>query len=204
MALVIYGSARSRTMRTLWIAAELGLEYEHAPLEWNSPALKSPEFLALNPAGAIPMIVDDGVVVAESMAIALHLAQRYGDAGPEPLYPHGPQAVADVLRWSFWAQGQLEPWVQQDERLAGLLAQAGEAADAEVARSLGVLERALTGRSWLAADHFTVADLNVAGVLSPSRARRISFERNPAVADWLMRCHTRPAAQAARSRHAAG
>ena len=55
MALTIYGSPRSRTMRTLWMATELGLDYEHAPHEWDSPLLRSPEFLALNPAGAIPI-----------------------------------------------------------------------------------------------------------------------------------------------------
>lgn len=198
MALTIYGSARSRTMRTLWIAAELGLEFDHVPYEWDSPALKTPEFLALNPAGAIPMIVDDGVVVAESMAIALHLAKRHGGSGPEPLYPHGPQAEAEVWRWSLWAQGQLEPWVQQDARLAAFRAEVGAAVQAEVARSLATLERALGARAWLAADHFTVADLNVAGVLSPSRARLLPLAAYPAIGDWLERCYGRPAAQATR------
>ena len=59
MALTIYGSPRSRTMRTLWAAAELGLAYTHVPLAWNDPALKEPEFLRLNSAGTIPTIVDD-------------------------------------------------------------------------------------------------------------------------------------------------
>ena len=120
MALTIYGSPRSRTMRTLWAAAELGLAYDLIPHDSDSPLLRSDAFLALNPAGAIPMIVDDGVVVAESLAINLYLAKRYGGAGPEPLYPHGAQAEADVWRWSLWAQGHLEPWVQQDARLAEL------------------------------------------------------------------------------------
>jgi len=51
MGLTIYGSARSRTMRTLWAAAELGLDYDHVPHEWDSPVLKSADYLALNPAG---------------------------------------------------------------------------------------------------------------------------------------------------------
>jgi glutathione S-transferase len=203
MALVIYGSPRSRTMRTLWLAAELGLDYEHVPYAWDSPALKSPEFLALNPAGAVPMVVDEGVVVAESMAIALHLARRYGDAGPEPLYPHGLQAEADVLRWSLWAQGQLEPWVQQDARLSDLRAGVAAPMQDEVGRSLATLERGLAGRDWLAVDHFTVADLNVAGVLSPSRAQHLPIAEHPRVAGWLARCYARPAAVATRARYAA-
>lgn len=201
MTLTIYGSPRSRTLRTLWAAAELGLEYEHVPYEWDSPALKSLEYLALNPAGAVPMIVDDGVVVAESMAIAIHLARTYGDAGPEPLYPHGRQAEADVLRWSLWAQGQLEPWVQRDTRLVALRAEIGDAVAAEVARSLTTLERALTVRPWLAAGHFTVADLNVAGVLSPSRAQHLPLQLYAAVRAWLARCYDRAAARAVRERY---
>ena len=201
MALTIYGSARSRTMRTLWAASELGLDYAHVPHEWNSPALKSPEFLALNPAGAIPLIVDGEVVVAESLAINLYLARRYGDGGAEPLYPPGAQAEADVWRWSLWAQGQLEPWVQQDARLAALRAETGAAIGAEIHKSLATLERALGQRRWLAAEHFTVADLNVAGVLSPSRAQRLPLADYPAVAHWLARCYGRPAAMATRAKY---
>jgi glutathione S-transferase len=201
MTLTIYGSPRSRTMRTLWAAAELGLAYDLIPHGWDSPLLKSAEFLMLNPAGAIPMIVDDGVMVAESLAINLYLAKRYGAAGPEPLYPPGRQAEADLWRWSLWAQGHLEPWVQQDTRLADLRDQMRLSADAEVARSLAILEQALTRRAWLAAAHFTVADLNVAGVLSPSRAQHLRLTDLPAVSGWLERCYARPAAQATRKQY---
>lgn len=82
MALVIYGSPRSRTLRVLWMAAELGLEYEHVPLAFDDPALKQPAFLRINPAGAIPAIVDDGFALSESLAINLYLAKRSGAHGP--------------------------------------------------------------------------------------------------------------------------
>ncbi|HTX49653.1 MAG TPA: glutathione S-transferase N-terminal domain-containing protein, partial [Caulobacteraceae bacterium] len=71
MALTIHGSARSRTMRVLWMATELGLDFEHDPIAFDDPRLKSPPFLALNPAGAIPTIEDDGFALAESLAINL-------------------------------------------------------------------------------------------------------------------------------------
>ena len=201
MALTLYGSARSRAMRTLWILAELDLDFDHVPYDWVAPQLKSPEFLALNPSGAIPMIVDGGVVVAESMAIALYLAKRYGDAGPAPLYPPGPQAEADIWRWSLWAQGHLEPWVQRDLRLAHLYDDAPSAMREEALRSLAILERALAARAWLCAGHFTVGDLNVASVLSPSRSSQLPIGDHPAIADWLGRCYGRPAAQATRARY---
>lgn len=198
MALTIYGSPRSRTMRTLWAAAELDLTYEHVPLAWDDPWLKSPEFLALNPAGSIPTIVDDGIALSESMAINLHLAKKYGAAGAEPLYPSAVEA--QVWRWSLWAQGHLEPWVQQDARLAAVRAAAGADLEAFVQASLSTLNRALAGRSWLAADHFTIADLNVAGVLSPSRAKEIGLGAHGHVEAWLARCYERPAARATRER----
>ena len=87
MTLTIYGSPRSRTMRTLWVAAELGLDYSHVPLAFDDPALKSPEFRRVNPAGAVPAIVDDGFALSESLAINLYLAKKYGSSGAEPLYP---------------------------------------------------------------------------------------------------------------------
>ncbi len=61
----IYGSARSRAVRTLWMAGELGLTYEHIDLLPRSPGTKTPEYLALNPNGRVPTIDDDGFVLSE-------------------------------------------------------------------------------------------------------------------------------------------
>lgn len=198
MALTIYGTPRSRTMRVLWTAAELGLAYEHVALAVDDPWLKSPEFLAINPAGTIPAIVDDGFALAESMAINLYLTKRYA-AGS--LYPESRQGEADAWRWSLWAQGQLEPWVMQDARLVDLRAAATEAMGQEVDRALRLLDATLAGRSFLLGEVFTVADLNVAGVLSPSRAIKLELAPHAKVGAWLARCYGRPAAVAARARY---
>jgi glutathione S-transferase len=199
MALIIYGSPRSRTMRVLWAAAELGLDYEHVPLAWDDPALKRAEFLAINPAGAIPTIVDDGFALSESMAINLYLAKRYGTGG---LYPADAQGEAQAWRWSLWAQGHLEPWVQKDALLSGLIAAMDGHAEAAVEAALGTLERGLTGRDWLVGEAFGVADLNVAGVLSPSRAGGLDLGAYPNARRWLAACYARPAAVATRARFA--
>lgn len=108
MALKIFGSARSRAMRTLWIAAELQLTFEHAPWSWDDPRLKEPAFLALNPAGTITTIVDEGFALSESMAISLYLAKKYGREQPFSLYPGTLESEAQVWRWSLWAQGHIE------------------------------------------------------------------------------------------------
>jgi glutathione S-transferase len=200
MALTIYGSPRSRTMRTLWAAAELGLGYDHVPVEWNDPALKQPAFLALNPTGAIPAIVDDGFALGESLAINLYLGKKYGRDGATPLYPGDAHDEAEVWRWSLWAQAHLEPWVQRDARFEALRVSAADTLEAATQAGLATLERALCERDWLVGAHFTIADLNVAGVLSPSRARGLDLGRHPDTAAWLARCYDRPAARATRQR----
>lgn len=202
MALTIYGSPRSRTMRTLWMAEECGLSYTHIPYAYEDPVLKEPAFLTLNPAGAIPTIDDDGVVVAELLAINLYLAKKYRAQGHDPLYPREPAGEARTWQWTLWAQAHLEPWVQQDRLLEELRTAIAAPARPVVAQSLAVLERTLQQRGWLVGEHFSVADLNVAGVLSPSRARTLDLRPFPAVADWLARCYARPAAVAVRQRFA--
>ncbi|HWF78489.1 MAG TPA: glutathione S-transferase family protein [Caulobacteraceae bacterium] len=200
MALTIHGSARSRTMRVLWMAEELGLDYTHDPVAFDDPQLKSPEFLRLNPAGAIPTIEDDGFALAESLAINLYLARKHALGG---LYPATLEGEAQAWRWSLWAQGQLEPWIMGDALLADLQAAAAPHAAPVIAAALATLERALAERGWLLGGTFTVADLNVAAVLSPSRAGRLDLTSYPRVSDWLQCCYARPAAVAARARHAA-
>jgi glutathione S-transferase len=199
MALTIHGSARSRTMRVLWMAEELGLDYSHDPIAFDDPALKSTAFLSLNPAGAIPTIEDDGFALAESLAINLYLAKKHALAG---LYPASLEGEAQAWRWSLWAQGQLEPWIMRDA-LLDLRVAVAERATPVISAALATLERALGNGVWLLGEAFTVADLNVAAVLSPSRSRGLDLTQYLRVSDWLARCYARPAAIAVRKRFAA-
>ncbi|WP_158925712.1 glutathione S-transferase family protein [Acidisphaera sp. S103] len=198
MTLIIYGSPRSRTLRVLWAAAELGIDYEHVPLAADDPALRQTAFLQINPAGTIPAIVDDGFALSESLAINLYLAKKYG--GTAALYPSDARGEAEVWRWTLWAQAHLEPWVQQDARLAALRSMIEEQAREAVDLALGLLDRTLAERHWLVGTHFTVSDLNVATVLSPSRVRLLDMTPYPNVDAWLRRCYGRPAAVATRER----
>jgi glutathione S-transferase len=198
MALTIHGSARSRTMRVLWMAEELGLSYDHDPVAFDDPRLKSPAFLRLNPAGAIPTIEDDGSALPESLAINFYLAKKHALGR---LYPATLEGEAQAWRWSLWAQGELEPWIMRGGMSAFNDAIAPHAAPF-VTVSLGTLERALTDRAWLLGETFSVADLNVAAVMSPSRSSHLELAPYPRVLDWLIRCYARPAAMAARARFA--
>ena len=197
MALTIHGTHQSRTMRVLWMAAELGLDFDHDPVAWRDPALKSAGFLALNPAGAVPTIEDDGFALPESLAINLYLAKKHS---PGELYPATLEGEAQAWRWSLWAQGELEPWVMRDAELAELRAAVAPHAAPLIVKALATLERALRDRDWLLGEAFTVADLNVAAVLSPSRQGSIDFQQSPAVRSWLSRCYARPAAVETRRR----
>jgi glutathione S-transferase len=200
MALKIYGIARSRAFRTLWMAKELGLDYEHVKVDFVTET-RTPAHLALNPNGHVPVIDDNGFVLWESMAINLYLAKKYG-AGT--LYPTRLEEEARAWQWSFWGMIEAERPVltalfnrailPEDKRDAA----AADAAEKELAQPLGVLEGALGRGANLLGDNFTVADLNVASILSWARPAQIDIAPFPKVAGWLKNCAERPAARAAR------
>ena len=201
MPIKIYGVARSRTARVLWMAKELGLDYEHIKVDFATGETRRPEHLALNPNGHVPVIDDDGFILFESMAINLYLAKKYGAGG---LYPSGLQDEARAWQWSFWGMTEVErplltalmnravyPDNQRD-------AAAADAAEKALAQPLGVLEGVLVRASHLLGNRFTVADLNVASVLAWARPAQIDMAAFPQVAEWLKNCAERPAASATR------
>ncbi|HEY1258746.1 MAG TPA: glutathione S-transferase family protein [Stellaceae bacterium] len=200
MALKIYGMARSRAYRTLWMAAELGLDYEHIKVDFADGGTRRPDYLAINPNGHVPAIDDDGFVLWESMAINLYLAKKYG-AG---LYPQRPEDEARAWQWSFWGMTEVErPALTvllnrigpEDRRDAA----AADAAERSLAAPLGVLDQVLRATPFLLGRDFTVADLNVASILSWARQARVAFTAFPKAEAWLRACHDRPAAQKARA-----
>ena len=103
--LKIYGVARTRAFRALWIAEELKLAYEHVPIEIGETGARRPEFLALNPNGRLPLIVDGDFVLPESLAITLYLAKKYAHGA---LYPAALEDEARVWQWSFWAVAEVD------------------------------------------------------------------------------------------------
>src|ERR1700741_896876 len=143
MALTIYGSPRSRTIRTLWIAEEVGLKYEHVPVAWDDPWLKTDKSLKINPAGAVPTIDHDGFALSESLAINLYLAKAFGSAGAGAPYPADPKAEAEAWRWSLWAQQHLEPWVRRDGGKPVYESPMADFAETEAHKGLDRLDAAL-------------------------------------------------------------
>ena len=195
----IYGAVKSRALRTLWMAGELGLAYEHKDCLPRAPATRTPEFLALNPNGRVPVIDDDGFVLSESMAINCYLAKKHASA----LYPSDPKLEARVLQWSLWETDRLDRQIVNYIRHSSELPPAerkpgiAEAAWQEIVPALDVLESTLAKSAWLAGPEFSVGDLNVAAALY--RALALDLAQWPHVKAWLNRCWERPAAKRVRA-----
>jgi glutathione S-transferase len=201
MSLKIYGVARSRASRVIWMAKELGLDYEHIKVDFATGETRRPEHLALNPNGHVPVVDDDGLILWESMAINLYLAKKYGAGG---FYPSRLEDEACAWQWSLWGMTEVErplltammnraiyPESQRDLATA-------DAAEKTLAQPLGVLDGVLGRSAYLLGDRFTVADLNVASILAWARPARIDMSPFPRVAEWLKNCAERPAASATR------
>ena len=195
----IYGAARSRGIRVLWMAGELGLEYEHIDYLPRSPGTKTPEYRALNPNGRVPTIDDDGFILSESMAINFYLGKKHGS----PLYPKDPKHEALALQWSLWETDRLDRQIVNYVRHSSELPEAERKADIakamwqEVSDSLDVLEIALGKSEWLAGPRFSVGDLNVAGALY--RGLFVDLSKWPKTQAWLKKCWERPAAKRVRA-----
>lgn len=197
-ALRIYGIARTRAFRALWAANELALDYEHVPIEIGEAGAGAPQFLALNPNGRLPFIADGDFALFESLAITLYLARKFGHG---TLYPDSLQAEARVWQWSFWAIAEVDRgvniWSLHAVRLPAAEHDARKRDEAlqVLAAPFRVLDAAVAGSPNLVGNTFTVADLNVAAVIS--RAVDMDLSAVPNLKAWLTRCLNRPAARAA-------
>jgi glutathione S-transferase len=198
--LTLYGTSKSRSARSLWALEELGLKYEHVPVE--VPKAKSPEHLQRNPNGHIPVLNDDGHHLWESMAINLYLAEKYGKP---PFWPATTDGHGDCYKWSFFGMTEIEPhlmtilrnrlFLPADQRDEKAIQNATESLKAP----LKVLDDQLKTRPHLLGNDFSVADLNVAAVLSFALLVKLDMSATPAAQAWLQKCIGREANQRVRA-----
>jgi glutathione S-transferase len=198
MSLKIYGIARTRAFRALWMAMELGIDYEHDPVEIGDAGARTPEFLAINPNGRLPVIVDDGFVLFESLAITMYLAKKHS---PGKLYPATIEGEARLWQWTSWALTEVDRgvniWSLHAVRLPEAERDATKRDEAlkVLVAPFKVLDTAVSAQPYLLGADFTVADLNVAAVIS--RAIEMDLSAVPNLKIWLTRCLERPAARRA-------
>lgn len=214
MALKIYGIGPSRAARPIWTALELGVPFDLISTPYAGGATRTPEFLAVNPNGHIPVLMDEraegAVTVWESMACALYIARVHGKADGQTVAPATPREEAEALRWSFWTVAELEAdaltvlmhrmAMPEDQRKPEL----ADKAESRLKVPLAVLEKHLQaqhakGEAYLAANRFTVADVCVASVASWVRPAAALLAQYPAVSSWLKSCLDRPAQAQARA-----
>ncbi len=196
--LTIWGRPSSfNTQKVLWLADELSLNYKHIPAGGSFGGLDTPQFLALNPHGRVPVIDDDGTVVWESHAILRYLAARY--VKPE-FWSEDPGDRARVERWMDWAQTTLQPdflmgvfWAfyRTPER-----ARNWEAIRANVAccaQHFRLLDNVLSGQAYLCGDTINLADIPAGTALYRYFALDIERPSVPNVEAWYQRLQLRPA-----------
>ena len=157
----LYGFGPTRSLRAVWGLRELDADFEFVSINLLAGEHKRPEFLSINPAGKIPVLVDGDLIVPESAAIVLYLAEKYREKG---LLPSGLEERAQVYRWTMFAVTELEQplWriskhtaiYEEDRRLQGDIALARE----EFLAMAAILDSHLEGRRFIVGENVTVAD----------------------------------------------
>lgn len=196
----IYYAPNTRAVRIVWLCEELGLDYALEPFTLGDPRMRAPEYLQVHPLGRVPVLEDGDIRIFESGAIVEYVLARYGDGRlvPDPATP----AFADYLQWLHFAEGMLMPPVNTLVVETILLPEEKrnqvnvDRATKLLARMLGVVDKALDGRDYLAGD-FSAADIMTghAGIVAARLVGDIADK--PGFAAYIDRLQARPALQKA-------
>ena len=194
----LYSWATGNGRRASIMLEESGLAYELRPMELGARKQKEPWFLALNPYGRIPVIVDRDldppVVLFESGAILLHLAEKSGR-----LLPREPGPRAESLKWLFFGTSSIGPTAMQVHWLVRRRAKGETHENLEVYRTeletlYGIADRRLAEAPYLAGD-YSIADIAAYPWVYRHGMQEIDIARFPSLASWMGRVAARPAVQ---------
>lgn len=198
--ITLYGIEWSRAKYVLFTLAELDLDFKHVRINPFEEEKNAPEYLKLNPLAQVPTLVDGDLVLTEVMAINFYLARKYGTG---KLWADRLEDEAQIYKWSLFALTQLEASCVDlilhrkvfaaKDRNPGIV----QAAEKKLTKPLEVLNNYLAGKDFLAAGKFTVADINMAGVLSYALGGEFDFSPYNHVARYLDAILSRPACKKA-------
>lgn len=200
--LKIYGQARSRAFRVIWLAKEANIAYEHVPVTimGDQPECKAPWYVAMNPNARVPTIDDDGFVMWETAAINLYLAEKYRAS----IYPTTPQGKGRMLQWALYVSNDIEPPMiamyqhrvlfATEKRNAAL----ADTSEAQLLLRLQTLEAQLEKTPYFGGAQWDMADFMVASVLYTLTAIQYDLSKFPKLKAWLYASIERPAAREAR------
>lgn len=188
------GVGETKDLRAQWALEETGLPYQVKGLDHTAGDLDREEYARISPFRQIPVIDDDGFVVSESAAIVLYIGEKSGK-----LVPSDFEGRMRVVQWCFAATSSVEPTMtcldlieifDQEHAATNMKSEVRKLAG----RWLGGVERRLEGRTWIACDDFTAADIMMAGVLRVIRKSDL-MDPFPSTKAYFERCQARPAWQ---------
>jgi len=183
----IYGDSISgNCLKVKWTADRLGLAQDWIETDIMKGESRTPEFLALNPAGQVPVVVlDDGRPLAQSNAIINYLAEG------SDLIPADPYDRAQMLEWMFWEQYSHEPYVAVARFHVRYMGKAVADLDPRLVErgkaALQRLEDGLTGRTFLVGDSLTLADIALVAYTRMAGEGGFNLQDYPSVQGWISR-----------------
>ncbi len=183
----VFGDTNSgNCLKVQYTADHLGLGYEWVPVDITAGESRSSEYLAMNPAGQVPLLVlDDGRTLAQSNAIIAYLAEG------SPLLPADPFQRAKVHEWLFWEQYSHEPYVAVCRFVMVYQGKGPEAREGwrveRAEAALDLMEGWLRERGWLVGDHLTIADISLLAYTRLAHEGGFDLQARPAVRGWIER-----------------
>ncbi|WP_263451719.1 glutathione S-transferase family protein [Hyalangium gracile] len=201
----LYFAPRTRAVRPRWLLEELGVPYELVRLDLARQENSTPAYLAVHPLGELPALVDGDVTLLESLAICLHLADRFPEKHLAP--PLGSVERGPYYQWMAFAELTLDPAVMALYRHVQLPEEQKDSAhsNAELARHrarltpvLDVVRAGLGGREFLVGQSFTAADVVMASILHLANTLKL-LDGHPQLVEYVRRHTQRPAVRKAAS-----
>jgi glutathione S-transferase len=200
--ITLHHCSRSRSMRTLWLLNELGLDFELHTMPLDLKILRSPEYLAIHPLGRVPCLVDDGRTIFESGAIAQYLCETHDADGRRGLHrPPGDRERFEWLQWIHFAETiavhgaslmQQRVFIAENERSPAVQ----KLESKRLEKAIGVVDRRLADRDYVLASGFSAADTNVGWSVVFAR-NILGLDAFPSATAYADRLQARPAFQAA-------
>lgn len=199
----LYHSVDTRSLRCVWLLEELGLSYDLELVPFP-PRVKTPEFLAVNPLGTLPYLVDGETKMSESIAILEYLLNRY-DGGGLRVTPDEAD-YGSWLNWMHFGEASLANiqatilrytlFLPKPQRLPVV----GEDLSVFLQERLKVLDAGLQGKTYLCGERFTAADISVGYALLLSSLFGYQKNFTPTITAYFDRLQSRSAYQAARAK----
>lgn len=193
-SVVLYTHPMSRGRTVHVLLEELGAPYELKVLDLEKGEQKSPAYLAINPMGKVPAIVHRGVVVTESAAICVYLADVFPRAGLAPALDDPRRGT--YLRWFFFGAGCFEPAIVDKMLARPPVERSGAIGYGTYEATLAALETALAPGPYILGERFSAVDVYVGSQIHWSLMTK-AIEPRPVFQQYAERCAARPAIQRA-------